>query len=35
MTHDIIPARLAIEAMRDSGYRDAAHALAELVDNAV
>ncbi len=33
--HEIIPASLAIKAMRDSGYRDAAHALAELVDNAI
>jgi len=32
---EIIPASLAIASMRDSGYRDAAHALAELVDNAV
>ena len=31
----IIPASLAIKAMRDSGYRDSAHALAELIDNAV
>jgi Histidine kinase-, DNA gyrase B-, and HSP90-like ATPase len=32
---EIIPPSLAIASMRDSGYRDAAHALAELVDNAV
>lgn len=32
---DVIPASLAVKAMRDSGYRDAAHAIAELVDNSV
>ena len=32
---EIIPARLAIRAMRDSGYRNTAYALAELIDNAV
>lgn len=31
----IIPAELAIRAMRDSGYRNTAHALAELIDNSV
>jgi len=31
----IIPASLAIKAMRDSGYRDSAHALAELIDNSI
>ena len=31
---DIIPARLAITAMRDSGYKNTAYALAELIDNA-
>lgn len=30
----IIPAELAIKAMRDSGYRNTAYALAELIDNA-
>ncbi len=30
----IIPPRLAITAMRDSGYKNTAYALAELVDNA-
>lgn len=30
-----IPADLAIHAMRDSGYRNTAYALAELVDNSV
>lgn len=31
----IIPAELAIKAMRDSGYRNTAYALAELIDNSV
>ena len=31
----IIPLRLAITAMRDSGYKNTAYALAELIDNAV
>ena len=31
----IIPLRLAITAMRDSGYKNTAFALAELIDNAV
>ena len=30
----IIPLRLAITAMRDSGYKNTAYALAELIDNA-
>ena len=29
------PAHLAIQAMRDNGYRNTAYALAELIDNAV
>lgn len=33
--NDIIPTNLAIRAMRDSGYRNTAYALAELIDNAV
>lgn len=32
--HEIIPLRLAITAMRDSGYKNTAYALAELIDNA-
>ena len=32
---DIIPTELAIQAMRDSGYRNTAYALAELIDNSV
>ena len=31
----IIPLRLAITAMRDSGYKNTSHALAELIDNAI
>jgi hypothetical protein len=34
-SHDIIPTHLAIKAMRDSGYKNAAYAIAELMDNAV
>jgi hypothetical protein len=33
--HDIVPAHLAVKAMRDSGYKNAAYALAELMDNAI
>ena len=32
---EIIPPKLAITAMRDSGYRNTAYALAELIDNSV
>lgn len=32
---DVVPTRLAVKAMRDSGYKNAAYAIAELVDNAV
>lgn len=35
MLFPIIPQNLSITAMRSSGYRDSAHALAELVDNAI
>lgn len=31
----VIPQNLAIQAMRDSGYRNTAYAVAELIDNAV
>lgn len=34
MSDDIIPTELAIRAMRDSGYRNTAYALAELLDNS-
>ncbi len=32
---EIIPPELAIRAMRDSGYRNTAYALSELIDNSV
>lgn len=35
MAHDIIPQHLAIKSMRASGYRDTAHAIAELIDNSI
>ncbi|MGI6416597.1 MAG: ATP-binding protein [Thermoguttaceae bacterium] len=35
MEHQIIPQHLSILAMRSSGYRDAAHAVAELIDNSI
>ena len=37
MSHEfsILPVHLAVKAMRDSGYRNAAYALAELIDNAI
>lgn len=34
-TFDLVPPALAVQAMRDNGYRNAAYALAELVDNSV
>lgn len=30
-----VPARLAIEAMRDNGYKNPAYAIAELIDNSI
>jgi len=33
--HQIVPAHLAVEAMRDNGYKNAAYALAELMDNSL
>lgn len=35
MNFPIIPQNLSISAMRSSGYRDTAHALAELIDNSI
>ena len=32
---EIIPPELAVKAMRDSGYKNTAYALAELLDNSV
>jgi len=34
-SHDIVPASLDVKAMRDSGYKNAAYAIAELVDNSI
>jgi len=33
--HEIIPAFLAVRAMRDNGYKGTEHAIAELIDNSV
>jgi hypothetical protein len=33
--HDLVPTALAIEAMRDNGYRNTAYAVAELIDNSL
>lgn len=33
--YEILPPRLAIKSMRSSGYRDTAHAIAELIDNSI
>lgn len=35
MTIEITPAHLAVQAMRDNGYKNAAYALAELMDNSI
>ena len=35
MDFSIVSPKLTIEAMRDSGYKDTDHALAELIDNSV
>ena len=32
---DLIPTQLAMTAMRDNGYKNAAYALAELIDNSI
>lgn len=34
-SHDIVPAHLAVQAMRDNGYKNAAYAIAELMDNSL
>jgi Histidine kinase-, DNA gyrase B-, and HSP90-like ATPase len=33
--HDIVPTHLVVKAMRDNGYKNAAYAIAELMDNAI
>ena len=35
MTHDIVPPHLAVKAMQDNGYKNAAYAIAELIDNSI
>ena len=35
MTYEICPTHLAVQAMRDNGYKNAAYAIAELIDNAI
>ena len=35
LDYDIVPTHLAVEAMRDNGYKDAAYAVAELMDNSI
>ena len=35
MTIEIVPPHLAVQAMRDNGYKNAAYALAELMDNSI
>jgi Histidine kinase-, DNA gyrase B-, and HSP90-like ATPase len=33
--NSIVPAHLAVKAMRDNGYKNAAYAIAELMDNSI
>lgn len=35
MSFSIVPPHLAVKAMRDNGYKTAAHAIAELMDNSI
>lgn len=35
MDNSIVPAYLAVKAMRDNGYKNAAYAIAELMDNSI
>ncbi len=35
MNYEIVPPHLAVKAMRDNGYKNAAYAVAELIDNAI
>ena len=32
---DFVPTALAVNAMRDNGYKNAAYAIAELIDNSI
>ena len=34
-SYDIVPTNLAVKAMRDNGYKNAAYAIAELIDNSI
>jgi len=34
-SHDIVPTHLVVKAMRDNGYKNAAYAIAELMDNSI
>ena len=34
-SYDIVPTELVVKAMQDSGYRNAAYAIAELIDNSI
>ena len=33
--YDVVPTHLAVQAMRDNGYKNAAYAIAELIDNSI
>ncbi len=35
LSAEIVPAHLVVKAMRDNGYKNAAYAIAELIDNAI
>lgn len=35
LEYDIVPTSLAVKAMRDNGYKNAAYAIAELMDNSI
>lgn len=35
MDNSIVPVHLAVKAMRDNGYKNAAYAIAELIDNSI
>ena len=35
MNFSIVPTHLAVKAMRDNGYKNAAYAIAELMDNSI
>lgn len=34
-TYEVVPTHLAVQAMRDNGYKNAAYAIAELIDNSI